>query len=162
MKRIALLLTLLLPLAAPPAAANQFVASNTTIMHGHHARGAFRFNGFPFFFRSGTVVNGTFFPFFPARSFFLQAGTFPFPVFASTAPFAPFAPFFPLGTADGLVDTAAAGAPSTLPPVVIMMSPPQAAAPKPRRPAAEERASVEQTPEGVTVIRGPGSRHIAP
>jgi len=27
--------------------------------------------------------------------------------------------------------------------------------------AAEERASVETTPEGVTIVRGPGSRHIA-
>lgn len=165
MTRIALLLTLLLPLGASPAAANQFVTSHGTVMHGGHVHGAFGFNRFPFFFRSGTVVNGTFFPFFPARSFFLQAGTFPFPVFTPTTPFTPFTPFpsfFPLGTADGLIDTAAAGAPAGLPPVIIMVSPPQAAPPKPRRPEQEARATVEKTPEGVTVVRGPGSRHIAP
>ena len=163
MTRIALLLTLLLPLGVSPAAANQFVHGSNMAMHGHHAPAAFGFKRFPFFFRSGTVVNGTLFPFFPPRSFFLQAGTFPFPVFTPTAPFTSFAPFFPLGTADGLlVDTAAAGAPSALPPVIIMVAPPQAAPPKPRRPATEARATVEKTPEGVTVIRGPGSHHIAP
>lgn len=162
MTRIALLLTLLLPLGASPAAANQFVTSNGMSMHGGHVHGAFRFNRFPFFFRSGTVVNGTFFPFFPARSFFLQAGTFPFPVFTPTTPFAPFSSFFPLGTADGFIDTAAEGAPAGLPPVIIMVSPPQAAPPKPRRPATEAHVTVEKTPEGVTVVRGPGSRHIAP
>jgi hypothetical protein len=34
--------------------------------------------------------------------------------------------------------------------------------PPPRPPVAQdERASVETTPQGVTIIRGPGSRHIA-
>jgi hypothetical protein len=32
----------------------------------------------------------------------------------------------------------------------------------PRRPVAEERPTVEMTPSGVQIVRGPGSRHVMP
>lgn len=41
--------------------------------------------------------------------------------------------------------------------VVLNAAPP----PAPVHAAGDERASVERTPQGVTVVRGPGSRHTA-
>jgi hypothetical protein len=45
------------------------------------------------------------------------------------------------------------------PPVVVIDREPP---PAPPRPAAEARPSVETTPSGVQIVRGPGSRHVAP
>jgi hypothetical protein len=63
---------------------------------------------------------------------------------------------FPGGFFDGDVIP---GFTSGTPPLLLLSGPP--AAPElPRRSAVEERASVETTPDGVVVVRGPGSRHL--
>jgi len=47
-------------------------------------------------------------------------------------------------------------------PEVIVALPPAAPAPAPVTSERDERATVETTPSGVTIVRGPGSHHMAP
>lgn len=47
------------------------------------------------------------------------------------------------------------------PPVIMLSEPPAMAAPPPQLPAVEQRPSVETTAEGVVIVRGPGSHHLA-
>lgn len=49
----------------------------------------------------------------------------------------------------------------TMPPIIVLSNAP-AQPTLVQRPIADERPSVETTPEGVVIVRGPGSRHLQP
>lgn len=81
--------------------------------------------------------------------------------------FDPFSPFgfvqpvsvFPGGVLDGIAGADALAPAGNGAPMMIVTSDP----PIPRRAtrsAVDERPSVETTPEGVVIVRGPGSRHL--
>ena len=57
-------------------------------------------------------------------------------------------------------DYVAGGVASGMPPVMMLSEPPGTAPPPPQLPAIEQRPTVETTPEGVAIVRGPGSHHI--
>ncbi len=163
--RLPLLLVLLVTLPVLPASAGRGGGSG-----GHGAFGAAPFRGFPqrHFFPFGVSPNR-----FPGASYGLSASFGNSPAgfsapngfggrhgsgygFGGLYGFAPpYAGFFPdwdwgWGGNWAWDGGGAPAIPAALPPD------------RPLRYAAQERPSVETTPEGVTIIRGPGSHHLLP
>ncbi|HEX7967860.1 MAG TPA: hypothetical protein VF502_06545 [Stellaceae bacterium] len=80
-------------------------------------------------------------------------------------PFSPFGFFQPVpsfllgGVLDSVAGTDALAPAGTRAPMV-MVAPDASDPPRAIRSAVDERPSVETTPEGVVIVRGPGSRHL--
>jgi hypothetical protein len=164
MRRLLLfLLAGLIALVAQPALANQVVVRGSVPHHHHfffrnHNRIIF---GSPFFFRTTPFVTRSPFaqttPFVSAspfvlsmNPFFFDGGIFP------TSSFGGFSGGFgapvALGGSGEFADGGAGGEPR-----IIVVAAPFAG--PPRRPAEPAHATIEQTPFGVTIIRGSGSSH---
>ena len=74
-----------------------------------------------------------------------------------------FAPFFGGGFFGDAFDTLGFEEPMPAPvDTGVALASPLPTMPRPPRHPGDDRATVETTPFGVTVIRGPGSRHVAP
>jgi hypothetical protein len=148
-RSLPLLLLALLAFMAPPAMANQNQAVvRGFVPHHHH----FLFRNHTHFFSVATTPFFT--PTFTLASPFI-AQPLPFGSWPGGSGFGAFGGGFggPVAFGEGGFPDVGAGAE----PRVIVVAAPFGA--PPARRAEEERATVEQTPSGVTIIRGPGSRH---
>ena len=146
------LLAGLIALVAQPAFANQMVVRGSVPHHHHH-----------FFFRHhNRIVFGSPF-FFAANPFFSPTFTLSSPFIAQPLPFGSWQGGWGSGSLAGGFGTPVAlgevggfpdGAPSSEPRIIVVAAPFGGPPPRPAEPA---HATVEQTPSGVTIIRGPGS-----
>jgi hypothetical protein len=148
------LLAGLIALVAQPALANQVVVRGS-VPHHHrffvrHHNHFFSATRLPIFFSSNPFLTTS--PFVSTSHFlsanpFFDGGLFPTSSFGTFSGGVPVA----LGGGGEFADGTAAE------PRIIVIGSPVGAQP-PRRPE-EERATVEETPSGVTIIRGVGARH---